>query len=144
MIKKIFLEVYPFNLFICVSSKSSDVRQLLLKKGYDFTEEEFEDWTSCEADRAMTRMLEERPFDESLEEDAPTGFVLWVQRIPRTNRHIGELCHEIDHIVNYVFTHAGVEANYSDDEHHAYLVEFITEKVLNALRPDLKHPRRSM
>lgn len=145
-IAKIYLGIYPFYLFVCVCENPADVDGLLRQHGYMFSEKEFAEWNDPKvADyRAMADKLEWRPYDTAIGEDAPTAFIIWVRRLPTNNYHVAELVHELSHISAHILMYINDPPNFADDEPHAYLMEYITEQVLNVLQPESKRSERSV
>ena len=51
----------------------------------------------------------------------------------RHNSKIGEMVHEIKHVVNLIFSWHGVQLSLTNDEHECYFMEEITDRVMYTL-----------
>lgn len=61
-------------------------------------------------------------------------FLLWMPRIPVTSEEFGTLSHEIFHTVCFIMKGIGAEFSDDSEEPYAYLVGYLTEKILKAFK----------
>lgn len=52
---------------------------------------------------------------------------------------MGRIAHECSHLIFRIYARAGIDANSADDEHFAYLLEYLVNKVSDAL---LQHKKK--
>ena len=61
-------------------------------------------------------------------------FLLWMPRIPETAVEFGTLSHEVFHTVCFIMKGIGAEFSDDSEEPYAYLVGYLTEKILKTFK----------
>lgn len=61
------------------------------------------------------------------------GVIIYLPTIPTNSKGYAVLAHEIFHAAYLVLDKAGVRCTDSSDEAYAYLIQFLTEKILTSL-----------
>lgn len=58
-------------------------------------------------------------------------YLVWMPSIPSTSKDIGVLAHELFHAAIGIMTAIGVEPSESSEESYAYLIGYLTKKVID-------------
>lgn len=115
---KLNLKVYPFS----VQFVFGDVGFLKAKTKH--LEQTYKDWIEelQEGDHGFVY-----PLDTG-------GYVMWLNEIPNTPMKLGQLSHEIFHLVEKLFRRIDLPLTEESSEAYAYLIQYITQQVYNKLK----------
>ena len=120
--KIINIDIYKRDVMVCFCDKVMLERKL---KQYDI-------------DRACLQEIVDEIDDSStgrsfaITDSGP--FLLWMPRIPETAVEFGTLSHEVFHTVCFIMKGIGAEFSDDSEEPYAYLVGYLTEKILKAFK----------
>lgn len=53
------------------------------------------------------------------------GMLVWI--VDTAHQKAKDMAHEADHVVNKMFKELGVDMSYDHDEHHAYMIGWVTD-----------------
>lgn len=60
--------------------------------------------------------------------------VIWLPEVPKTEKQIAVLAHEVFHAVLFILDKIGIELNGNTEEIYAYLVSYFMHSILEAVR----------
>jgi len=113
----ISFEVYPFDCAVFIGHSDEEVEKELRDIGLDLSSEELEA-IRMEGD-GRSAMLE------------GGQSVLRLKKLSKVSmKDMGVLSHEVFHVVDFLFERIGLQLTRSSDEAYAYMIQYLTKKVL--------------
>ena len=120
--KIISIDIYKRDVMVCFCDKVMLERKL---KQYDI---------DCACLQEILDDIDDSSTGRSFSITDSGPFLLWMPRIPETAVEFGTLSHEIFHTVCFVMKGIGAEFSDDSEEPYAYLVGYLTEKILKAFK----------
>ncbi len=115
-------EVYPFDVMFSAGQSDSDFLKSLEDAGEESCDDErLKDLGSQETKGGRTVLLVGRQT------------ILRINFWPKTSTEFAMLQHEIFHVVEFILSMVGMKLCRKSDEAYAYLIQFYTKKIYEAL-----------
>lgn len=121
--KRFWLEIYPYNLYVCAEPNPKKVMDKINDLGFSVLPKERAELFAEHDNAACTIRL--------YDADHFVSVLMYFRRLPTRNpTEIGHVAHECLHATNFIFMEAGVKTDPDNDEHQAYFLDYLIEKVL--------------
>ena len=116
-------DIFPYDVMVSVSQTNEELSKCLSNLGVEKDQYDSE------------RGLEYKSFtSQGYALMFPSGScILRIRKMPYDPKDYGILSHEIFHIATFILNDCGIESNQHTEEVHAYLIGYLTEKILTKL-----------
>ena len=76
--------------------------------------------------------IDEHSAGKTIYDKAQNAMIVWMRQLPQTAAELGTLSHEIFHAAQALMISIGANLSEDSEEAYAYLISYITKKVLEA------------